>query len=87
MKETKILNIRFDFQEAVTMLQDDKQYQGAVFIKDNNNIIGSYTPSTKDNFIYSMRIVDNHVVIYENENKIDSLPVNIISSINWYLVK
>lgn len=87
MKEKKILNIRFDFQEAVMMLQDDKQYQGAVFIKDNNNIIDSYTPSPNDNFIYAMRIVDNHVVIYENENKIDSIPANIISSINWYLVK
>lgn len=75
MKEKKkILNIRLDFQEVVKMLQEDKQYQGAVFIKDDNNL-------------YAMRIVDNKVVIYENENKIDLFPFDIFLSTDWYIVK
>lgn len=56
------------------MLQEDKQYQGAVFIKDDNNL-------------YAMRIVDNKVVIYENENKIDLFPFDIFLSTDWYIVK
>ncbi len=75
MKEKKkILNIRLDFQEVVKMLQEDKQYQGAVFIKDDSNL-------------YAMRIVDNKVVIYENENKIDLFPFDIFLSTDWYIVK